>query len=79
MLVYVGLNKTANTTGNVKFSVYTSAAEEFSAANSGDWVVLPEMDGVVMTSSMEAKFLRIDIRNINYIRFYADSNGSNSK
>lgn len=78
LLVYVGLNKTANTTGNVKFSVYTSAAEEFSAANSGDWVVLPEMDGVVMTSSMEAKFLRIDIRNINYIRFYADSNGSNS-
>ncbi len=76
LLVYVGLNRTANSSGNVKFTVYTSDAEAFpSGANA--WQVLPEMDGEVLTVASGAKFLKIDIKNINYIRFYANSNGSN--
>ena len=76
LLVYVGVNRTANSSGNVKFTVYTSTAESFpSGANA--WQALPEMSGEVLTVASGAKFLKIDIRNINYIRFYADSNGSN--
>lgn len=77
LLVYVGLNKTANASGNVKFTAYTSDADSITSGGNV-WQVLPELNGEVMTVSSGAKFLKIDIRNINYIRFYADSNGANS-
>lgn len=77
LLVYVGLNRTANASGNVKFTAYTSTADSV-AASTGVWQVLPELNGEVITVSSGAKFLKIDIRGINFIRFYADSNGTNS-
>lgn len=77
LVVYVGLNRTANASGNVKFTAYTSSADAITLGN-GIWQVLPELNGEVMTVSSGAKYLKIDIRNINYIRFYADSNGTNS-
>lgn len=78
LLFYVGLNRTANASGNVKFTVYTSTADSITSAGADVWQVLPELDGEVITVSSGAKYLKIDIRNINYIRLYANSNGSNS-
>lgn len=77
LLMYVGLNRTANASGNVKFSVYTTTADEITPGTS-IWQVVPEMNGEVITVSSGAKFLKVDIRNINFIRLYADANGSNS-
>lgn len=77
LMVYVGLNRTANASGNVKFTAYTSDADSITSG-SDIWQVLPELNGEVITVASGAKYLKIDIRDINYIRFYANSNGTNS-
>lgn len=69
---YLGINSTASSAGNVKFRVYTSVDGQ----NWGE--PRTEVSDREMTSSAMAQFVKIDIRNVNYLKLVADKNGSNS-
>ena len=66
---YMGIDALQNGKGNVKFSVYTSTDNE-------NWTAV--LEPTARTSSDEAIFLQISIKDIRYLKFYFDSNGVNS-
>ncbi len=69
---YYGLNTTAQNTGNgVKFYVYTSKDGE-------DWALRTDENPTAMKGVNNAGYVKIDIRDVNYIRLYAHDNGSNA-
>ena len=68
---FYGLNTTSGNKGNgVKFYIYTSE-------DGKNWTLRTEENPVALKSSNNAVQVKIDIRNANYIRLYANDNGSN--
>lgn len=69
---YYGLNTTAQNKGNgVKFYIYTS--------NDGKtWDLKTEENPMALKSSNNVVYAKVDIRNVKYIRLYANNNGSNA-
>ena len=68
---YYGLNTSAGSNGNgVKFYIYTSK-------DGKNWTLRTEKDPVVLKGTNNAIHVKIDIRDANYIRLYANDNGSN--
>ena len=68
---FYGLNTTSGNKGNgVKFYIYTSE-------DGKNWTLRTEENPVALKSSNNAIQVKIDIRNANYIRLYANDNGSN--
>ncbi len=68
---FYGLNTTSGNKGNgVKFYIYTSE-------DGKNWTLRTEENPTALMSSNNAKQVKIDIRNANYIRLYANDNGSN--
>lgn len=65
---YIGLNTTSTAGNGVKFKIYTSA----DGTNWGEPSVYTKTPG------QEATFIKIDLEGVNYLRLYADSNGSNA-
>lgn len=69
---YYGVNTTAQNVGNgVKFYVYTSK-------DGKEWKLETEENPPVMKSPNNAGYIKIDIKEVNYIRLYANDNGSNA-
>lgn len=69
---YYGLNSTSGNNGNgVKFYIYTSE-------DGKTWDLRTEENPVAIKSSNNAVQVKIDIRNANYIKLYANDNGSNA-
>ncbi len=70
--VYYGLNTTSGNKGNgVKFYIYTSE-------DGVTWTLRTEENPTALKSSNNAVHVKIDIRDANYIRLYANDNGSNA-
>lgn len=70
--VYCGLNSTSGNNGNgVKFYIYTSE-------DGKTWTLRTEENPTAIKSSNNALHYKIDIKNSNYIRLYANDNGSNA-
>lgn len=69
---FCGINNTSGNRGNgVKFYVYTSEDGE-------NWTLRTEENPAAIKSSNNAAYVKIDIRNANYIKLYAHDNGSNA-
>ncbi len=69
---YYGVNTTSGGKGNgVKFYIYTSE-------DGKTWNLCTEENPTAMLSTNNAVYAKIDIRNANYIRLYANDNGSNA-
>lgn len=69
---YYGLNTTAGGNGNgVKFYIYTSE-------DGKNWTLRTEENPTPLKATNPAKHVKIDIRNVKYIRLYAHDNGSNA-
>lgn len=69
---YYGLNTTNNNVGNgVKFYIYTSVDGE-------NWTLKTDDNPVALKSGNDAVYARINIKDANYIKLYADDNGSNA-
>ncbi len=81
---YVGINTTAAAAGSVRFCVFTSAAETIDPTVTAEWgeALTPEQGATSCTevaqSGDNATFIKIPIRGVNYIRFFANANGSNA-
>ena len=70
--VYYGLNSTSGNKGNgVKFYIYTSE-------DGKTWTLRTEENPTAIKSSNNAVYAKIDIRDANYIKLYANDNGSNA-
>ena len=68
---YYGLNKTAGNNGNgVKFYIYTSKDGQ-------NWTLKTEENPTPLKGVNSAVRVKIDIRDANYIRLYANDNGAN--
>ncbi|MCI9233904.1 MAG: hypothetical protein HFH08_04820 [Bacilli bacterium] len=68
---YYGLNTTAGNNGNgVKFYIYTSQ-------DGKTWTLRTEENPTPLKGINSAVHVKIDIRDANYIRLYANDNGSN--
>ena len=68
---YYGLNTTAGNNGNgVKFYIYTSE-------DGKNWTLRTEENPVPLKGVNSAVHVKIDIRDANYIKLYANDNGSN--
>ncbi len=68
---YYGVNQTSNNNGNgVKFYIYTSV-------DGVDWKLETEENPKALKSSDPAVFVKIDIREVNYLRLVANDNGAN--
>ncbi|HCW53608.1 MAG TPA: hypothetical protein DG753_07720 [Clostridium sp.] len=66
---YVGIDKSQSGRGNgVKFSIYTSNDDK-------NWTLAKNVG--LLTSNGECAYVDIDISNANYLKLYADANGSN--
>ncbi len=65
---YLGIDASQNGKGNVKFSAYTSTDNE-------NWTTI--LEPTTKSSSDEAIFLNVSIKNIRYLKIYFDSNGVN--
>ncbi|MCI8309162.1 MAG: hypothetical protein HFJ45_02900, partial [Clostridia bacterium] len=69
---YYGINTTSGNKGNgVKFYIYTSE-------DGTNWTLRTDENPTAIKSSNNAVAVKIDIRNANYIRLYANDNGSNA-
>lgn len=69
---YYGLNTTAGSTGNgVKFYIYTSK-------DGKEWTLQTDENPVALKGTDNVKYAKIDISEVNYIRLYANNNGSNA-
>ena len=69
---YYGINTTSGNKGNgVKFYIYTSE-------DGKNWTLRTEENPTAIKSSNNAVYVKIDIRDANYIRLYANDNGSNA-
>ncbi|WP_368408264.1 NPCBM/NEW2 domain-containing protein, partial [uncultured Duncaniella sp.] len=69
---YYGINTTSGNKGNgVKFYIYTSE-------DGKNWTLCTEENPTAIKSSNNAVYVKIDIRDANYIRLYANDNGSNA-
>lgn len=81
---YVGVNTSAASVGSVRFCVFTSSAETINPAIVSEWgtALTPEQGATscekVATQANDAVFVKIPIKGVNYIRFHANSNGSNA-
>ncbi len=68
---YMGLNKTAASSSNgVKFYVYTSV-------DGKTWNLATEENPEVSKPGANARYVEINIKDVNYLKLYADSNGAN--
>ncbi len=68
---YMGLNSTAaNSSNGVKFYIYTST-------DGTNWNLKTVENAPVTGPGANARYVEIDIRDANYLKLYADSNGSN--
>ena len=68
---YVGLNQTAATSSNgVKFYIYTSL-------DGKNWTLQTSENPNVLKAGMNAEFVKVSIKDANYLKLVADSNGSN--
>ena len=65
---YLGIDAVQSGKGNVKFSVYSSQ-------DNTTWNT--ELEPTIKTSGDNAIFLKFSVKNVRYIKFYFDSNGSN--
>lgn len=71
-VTYYGLNTSAGNNGNgVKFYIYTSQDGE-------NWTLRTEENPTPLKGVNNAVRVKIDIRDANYIRLYANDNGSNA-
>lgn len=70
-ITYYGLNTTSKAGNGVKFYIYTSL-------DGKDWTLRTEENPTALTGTSNAVRVKIDIRNANYIRLYANDNGSNA-
>lgn len=84
LTAYVGVDSKATATvGSVKFCVYTSTSAT-APTTVAEWgQVLTEADGATNCTQVarptdNATFVKIPIKGVNYIRFHANSNGSNA-
>lgn len=84
LTAYVGVDSKATATaGSVKFCVYTSTSAT-APVTAADWgQALTEADGATNCTQIarptdNATFVKIPIKGVNYIRFHANSNGSNA-
>lgn len=69
---YYGLNTTAQNKGNgVKFYIYTSK-------DGTTWDLKTEKEPAALKSSNNVIYAKVDIKNVKYLRLYADNNGSNA-
>jgi len=69
---YYGLNTSAGNTGNgVKFYIYTST-------DGKNWTLRTEENPTPLKGVNNAVRVKIDIKDANYIRLYANDNGSNA-
>lgn len=69
---YYGVNNTSGNRGNgVKFYIYTSK-------DGNTWDLRTEENPTAIKSSDNSKYIKIDIKEANYIRLYAHDNGSNA-
>jgi len=72
LITYYGLNTTASSTGNgAKFYIYTSI-------DGKNWNLKTEENPAALKGVNNAKYVKIDIKDANYIRLYAHDNGSNA-
>lgn len=70
--VFYGVNTTSGNKGNgVKFYIYTSE-------DGVTWTLRTEEEPTALKSSNNAVQVKIDIKEANYIRLYANDNGSNA-
>ncbi len=68
---YVGLNQTAAASSNgVKFYVYTSV-------DGKNWTLQTSENPTVLKAGMNAEFIKVNIKGANYLKLYANDNGSN--
>ncbi len=71
LTTYYGVNQTSNNNGNgVKFYIYTSV-------DGINWTLRTEENPEALKSSNQAVYVKIDIRDANYIRLYAHDNNAN--
>ena len=71
-ITYYGLNTTAQNTGNgAKFYVYTSK-------DGKEWTLRTDENPQAMKGVSNAGYVKIDIKDVNYIKLYAHDNGSNA-
>ncbi len=70
-ITYYGLNTTSKAGNGVKFYIYTSLDGE-------NWTLRTEENPTALKGTDNAVRVKIDIRNANYIRLYANDNGSNA-
>lgn len=67
---YIGVDESRGNNGNgVKFSIYTSVDGE-------NWNLKTPVSPQVMKGNTNAQFVKIDIREANYIKLYAHNNGN---
>ena len=67
---YVGLNTTGNKGNGVIFNIYTSVDGE-------TWDLA--IDPIQVLPNTNAEFVKVSIRDANYLKLYADDNGSNAQ
>ena len=68
---YMGLNQTAASSSNgVKFYIYTST-------DGKTWNLKTEQNPEVVKPGANAQYVKIDIKDANYLKLVADANGSN--
>ncbi len=68
---YIGLNKTAASSSNgVKFYVYTST-------DGNNWDLKTESEPAVKRAGDNATFVKIPIKDVKYLKLYANDNGAN--
>ncbi len=68
---YIGLNQTAASSSNgVKFYIYTSM-------DGSTWELQTSENPTILTPGMDAEFVKISIKDVNYLKLVADSNGPN--
>ncbi len=65
---YLGIDASKEGKGNVKISVYTSN-------DNTNWITV--LQPTVCTSNSEAIYLKVDMKDVRYLKFYFDSNGDN--
>ena len=73
---FLGVNTTANSSGSVKFHIYTTTDTTLNSQTT--WSESEAVDTSVMGVDSSAQFVQVDIKGAKYLRLYADSNGSNS-
>ena len=78
LTVYTGLNQTSTGGNGVKFWIYTSNNEVFTASGEENWTLKNDPDRVSMPGQ-DAVFEKIDIKGAKYLRLQAYDNGSNGK